>query len=182
MNNETPEPASQQVYVVDKLIDQARQLARAYREATGRPLPGVSGEIANHDAMQLLGLKPAPSGSSYDASGEGRWLTDIETPRSEARIQIKGRVLYKEKPSGQRIGQLKLDKEWEWVVLVLYDGDFQPNEIWAAARGDIEQLAAKSSQNRSRRGALSVASFRAIGELAWSAADGVIDAGVWSNS
>ena len=42
------------VYAVDKLIAQARQLAADYRRTTGKPLPGVSNEIALHDVLRLL--------------------------------------------------------------------------------------------------------------------------------
>ena len=45
-----------QVYSVDKLIEQARQLATDYKKMTGKPLPGVSNEIAEHDACKLLDL------------------------------------------------------------------------------------------------------------------------------
>ena len=77
------------VYSVDKLIAQARRLSAEYRKATGRPLGGVSGEIAEYDAARLMGLEicePKPGG--YDAIGQGK--------RAGIRVQIKGRAIFDE--------------------------------------------------------------------------------------
>ena len=49
------------VYAPEKLIAQARKLAADYRRAMGKPLPGVSNEIAEHDAIRLLKLEPRPA-------------------------------------------------------------------------------------------------------------------------
>ncbi len=58
------------VYSVDKLISEARRLAAEFRRTTGKPLPGVSGEIAEHDAARLLNLKLCDERSGgYDAIG-----------------------------------------------------------------------------------------------------------------
>lgn len=45
------------LYSVDKLIEQARQLATDFKKMTGKPLPGVSNEMAEHDAAKFLGLE-----------------------------------------------------------------------------------------------------------------------------
>ena len=42
------------IYAAEKLIAQARQLAAEYRRTMGKPLPGVSAEIAEYDAVRLL--------------------------------------------------------------------------------------------------------------------------------
>ena len=55
-------------YAADKLIAQARQLAAEYRRTMGKPLPGISSEIAEHDAVRLLGLEPkASQDAGWDA-------------------------------------------------------------------------------------------------------------------
>ena len=96
-------------------MSEARKLAVEYRRTTGKPLPGISGEIANYDAARLLDLElvkdNAPGG--YDAIGKGK--------REGRRVQVKGRAILDEKKSGQRIGQLKLEQDWDSVVLVLMD-------------------------------------------------------------
>ena len=132
------------VYSPDVLISQARKLAADYRRTLGKPLPGVGGEIALHDAIRLLGLEPRPA----------------EAPRG--------------------IGQLALDKPWDSVVLVLMDADYEPFEIYEAEREDILDYVGRSSNARSRRGALSVARFKIIGRLAWSREEG-LDPEVWDN-
>jgi hypothetical protein len=151
------------VYAVDKLIAQARTLAREYRAATGKPLPGVSTEIAEYDAARLLDLElcPTPRPGGYDAIGRGA--------RAGRRIQIKGRAIHDEKKSGQRIGQVKADQDWDSVVLVLLDSDYEPVEIYEADRAAVLGATGEGRDSkRSKRGALSVAKFRHIGERVWS--------------
>jgi hypothetical protein len=161
------------VYAADKLIAQARQLAAEYRRTMGKPLPGISNEIAEHDAVKLLGLEPLAEGleGGFDA---------IDPGRGNKRIQIKSRTLFDESKSGQRIGQMKLEKEWDSVVLVLMDEDYEPYEMYEAEREDILDSVGKSSSSRARRGAMSVARFKIIGRRVWSKENGV-EAELWDN-
>lgn len=160
------------VYAADKLIGQARQLAAEYRRTMGKPLPGISSEIAEHDAIRLLNLIPKTDDvGGYDA---------IDPERDNKRIQIKSRTIFDESKSGQRIGQVKLDQPWDSVLLVLMDEEYEPYEIYEAERDEIEEFMAKSSSSRAKRGALSVARFKAIGRLAWTQEDG-IEPEVWDN-
>lgn len=163
------------LYSVDKLIEQARKLAADYRKATGKPLPGVSIEIAEHDAARLLGLElcASPRKGGYDAIGQGE--------RDGQRIQIKGRAIFDEHRSGHRIGQLKIGQDWDSVVLVLMDEDYEPFEIYEAQRADVlDALAQSDGSKRSRRGALSVARFKIIGRLVWTRDRG-IEGEIWDN-
>lgn len=163
------------VYSVDKLIAEARRLATEFRRTTGKPLPGVSGEIAEHDAARLLNLellKTRPGG--FDAIGRGR--------RQGWRVQIKGRAIFDETRSGQRIGQLKMDQDWDSVMLVLMDDHYETFEIYEAEREEIEDaMAAAGSSSRRKRGAMSVARFRNIARLVWTREDGEISDELWSN-
>ncbi|MFQ5486895.1 MAG: hypothetical protein ACE5ET_00430 [Gammaproteobacteria bacterium] len=165
------------VYSVDKLIAEARRLAADYRRATGRPLAGVSSEVCQHDAARLLDLEicDSPMGG-YDALGKGE--------RAGKRIQIKGRAIFDERKSGYRIGQLKVDQEWDSVMLVLMDGNLEPFEIYEAEREDIladlEQAKAKGKR-RASRGAMSVARFKNIAHLVWTREHGVEDGDIWDN-
>ena len=160
------------VYAADKLIGQARQLAAEYRRTMGKPLPGISSEIAQHDAIRLLSLEPADAtAGGYDA---------IDPARGDKRIQIKSRTIFDESKSGQRIGQIKVEQPWDSVVLVLMDEEYQPYEIYEAERGELLEYIGKSSSGRSKRGALSVARFKIIGRLAWDAVNG-LEGEVWDN-
>ncbi|HQU15155.1 MAG: hypothetical protein B7Z66_05940 [Chromatiales bacterium 21-64-14] len=163
------------VYSVDKLIAQARQLAADYKRAMGKPLAGVSGEIAEYDAACLLDLELCQERrGGYDAIGRG--------PRDGLRFQIKGRAIFDEKKSGQRIGQLKVDQEWDRLLLVLLDENFETVEIYEAQREAVLEAAGSgASSRRSKRGAMSVARFKNIARLAWSRERGVEEDEVWDN-
>ena len=162
------------LYQVDKLMGEARRLAREYRLAMGKPLAGISAELAVHDAMRLMDLEAAPQGvGGYDALGAGR--------RAGKRIQIKGRAIFDESKGGQRLGQLKTEQEWDSVMLVLMDDNYDPVEIYEAEREDIMEAVEKSSSSRSKRGAVSVAKFKIIGRLVWSRDNDGEDDEVWDN-
>ncbi|GAB4359557.1 MAG: hypothetical protein Kow006_28790 [Gammaproteobacteria bacterium] len=174
MTEKTHKPAADSpgVYSVDKLIGEARKLAADYRRATGKPLPGVSAEIAVHDAARLLHLTLTPDAQGYDAIGSGE--------RDGRRIQIKGRVIFDEEKGGQRVGQLKNSEEWDSVMLVLMDEDYEPYEIYEAMREDLLEAQSASNSARAKRGAISVAKFKIIGELVWDRVSG-LGGEVWEN-
>lgn len=160
------------VYAENKLIGQARQLAAEYRRTMGKPLPGISNEIALHDAMRLLSLVPpeAPL-AGIDA---------IDPGRDSKHIQIKSRTIFDDTKSGQRIGQINVDQQWESVVLVLMDEEYEPYEIYEAERDELLEFIGKSSSSRAKRGALSVARFKIIGRLVWDR-EGGYEPEVWDN-
>ncbi len=163
------------VYSVEKLISEARRLAAEFRRTTGKPLPGVSGEIAEHDAARLLDLelcKDKPGG--YDAVGRGS--------RAGKHIQIKGRVIFDEDKAGQRVGQLKLEQDWDSVLLVVMDENYEPFEIFEAERDDIlDAMEDGGGSARKKRGAMTVARFKIIAHLVWTREEGVIEDEVWDN-
>ncbi|HEB96175.1 MAG TPA: hypothetical protein ENI96_07070 [Sedimenticola thiotaurini] len=160
------------VYAADRLIAQARQLAAEYRRTMGKPLPGISTEIALHDAIRLLRLEPlAQPAGGYDAT---------DPTRDHKRIQIKSRTIFDESRAGQRIGQIRVDQEWDAVVLVLMDEEYEPYEIYEAERDELLQYMEKSSSSRAKRGALSVARFKIIGRLVWTRENG-LEGEVWDN-
>jgi len=164
------------VYSVDKLITEARRIAAEYRRATGKPLAGVTSEVCQYDAARLLDLDLSQSGvnGGYDATGRGS--------REGQKFQIKGRAIFDESKSGQRIGQLKLEQEWDAVVLVLMDENLEPYEIYEAARDEIiAAIGDGTNSKRSKRGIMSVAKFKAIGHLAWCRENGTEDDELWEN-
>jgi len=164
------------LYSVDKLISEARRVAAEYRRATGKTLGGISGELAENDAARLLNLELNKAGQAgYNAVGKGT--------REGRRIQIKGRAIFDERKSGQRIGQLKLEQDWDSVMLVLMDEDFEPYEIYEAMRQDIvDSMEQAGASKRSNRGAMSVSRFRKLSELVWCRDQGEMgDDEVWDN-
>jgi hypothetical protein len=163
------------VYDLDKLIAETRRIAADYRRATGKSL-AVSSEIAKHDACVQLHLTPLNDDEvgGYDAIG-------AQAPWQEMRIQVKGRAIFDEGKSGQRVGQLKLDKEWDAVVLVLMDEDFKPFEMYLATRRAILDALAEDTSKRRNRGAMSVAKFKHVAQCVWTAREGLIQSDVWDN-
>ena len=161
------------LFAVDKLISEARRLAAEYRRTTGKSL-GISGEIAKHDACRLLDLKLCEEQQGFDAMGLGE--------RDGKRIQIKGRAIFNEAKGGQRIGKLKIDQEWDSIVLVLMDEDFEPYEIYEVDREEIMQDINKAGKSkRAKRGVMSVARFKNVGHLAWTREEGMIKDEIWDN-
>lgn len=146
------------IVAVGKLINQVKVIAKEYRELTGRPL-GITGEVAEYEAAQLLGLELSDvRHAGYDAI------------RSDGtRIQIKGRVLFETSKPGQRIGRIRLDHEWDSVMLVILDADFSPLEIYEAPRAKVkEALTVPGSRARNERGSLGISKFKSIAEFVWS--------------
>lgn len=142
------------------LLAEVKSLAREYYELTGKPL-GVTGEIAEYEAARILNLELSPARQTgYDA---------IRTsPGGDQRLQIKGRRLATSSNPGHRLGAIDLDKEWDAVVLVLLDENFDSTVIYEADRKAVEEaLLAPGSKARNVRGQLSVSKFRSIGQQIW---------------
>ncbi len=162
------------LYSVDKLISEARRIAAEYRRTTGKPL-GISAEIARHDACHYLELDAQEDAVGYDAVG-------LSGERKNCRFQIKGRAIFDEKKGGQRIGQIKMDQDWDKILLVLMNEEFETTEIYEASRQEIlDDIDETGTTNRSKRGAMSVARFKRMAHLAWSDAEGLIDDELWDN-
>lgn len=162
------------LYSVDKLISEARRIAAEFRRTTGKPL-GISAEIACHDACVFLDLEANEDSVGYDATG-------LKGERQGLRFQIKGRAIFDEKKGGQRLGQIKVEQDWDKILLVLMDEDFETTEIYEASRDDIlEDINEITSSNRNKRGAMSVARFKRLSHLVWSREEGLIEDEVWNN-
>lgn len=161
------------IYSIDKLMHETRQLAARYRQTTGTTLP-VTGEIARFDAAKALNLQLLEDSSlAYDAIGRDS--------REGQRIIIKGRALFDEsRSSTPRIGQINPQQDWDSVVLVLFDETYQPLEIYEASKIDIEEALSGRDSKRKKRGAMSVAQFKIIGKMVWTADHGD-ETEIWDN-
>lgn len=132
-------------------------VARRYRELTGKPL-GVAGEVGELIAAQLLGLQLSDARQpGYDAiAPDGR------------RIQIKTRCIRDRRKPGQQIGSINIQHDWDTVVLLILNPDYEPLAAFEAPRDRIvEALLHPGSKARNERGALSVSKFRSIGRQVW---------------
>jgi hypothetical protein len=141
------------------ILEAAKDVAFRFKNLTGKPL-GITGEIAEFSAAKLLDLKLAEARQAgYDAvDSTGR------------KIQIKGRCLPEKPAAGQRLGSIRLDHEWDSVLLVLLDQRFEVFEMWEAGRPAVEKaILAPGSKARNKRGALSVGKFKQIGIRVWPA-------------
>lgn len=147
---------------VMEILHEAKRLAQRYRHATGKPL-GITGEVAEYEAARILGLKLTPARQAgYDAIEERQG--------SEHRLQIKGRCVLPNCKPGQRLGSIDIGQEFESVLLVLLDENFDATAIYEADRQNVlAALSTPGSKARNERGALGVAKFKAIGRLRWRA-------------
>jgi hypothetical protein len=139
------------------ILAQAKKLAQEYRVVTGKPL-GITGEVAEYEAARLLGVQLTPARhAGYDATdSEGR------------RFQIKGRCLLPGCKPSQRLGSIDIDKEFDAVLMVLVDENFDAFEIYEAKPEPVvAALIAPGSKARNERGALSVRVFKKIGRRVW---------------
>ncbi len=158
------------VYSIDKLMTEARRLAREYRAATGKTLP-ISAEIAVNDAISLLGLKPAENATSgHDAV--------MHYGEQELKVQVKGRAILNNNRGGHRLGKLKPEQDWDAIILVIMDEDYESREMYFA---DRETVIPASAETHNKRGSISLARFKNIGRLIWTAENGIEDEGYWSN-
>ena len=147
--------------LVGEIITKAKEVARSYYMLTGRPL-GITGEIAEYEAARLLELDLSEvRNSCYDATKlhDGKLI----------HYQIKGRCVTENANPGQRIGRIKLNCEWDAILLVLLNEFFEPFEIHEASRMIVEEtLKVPGSKARNERGALGVRKFKSIAKVVWS--------------
>ena len=152
--------ASPEKQEIAQLLKQIKTLANHYQQLTGRPLE-ITGEIGEFTAIDLLALEIAPVRTpGYDASEviDGK----------EIKYQIKTRCIPRGKRLTQRMGQIKFNHEWDAVLFVRLDLNFEPLGIWEASRADMQKaLEMPGSISRNERGALGVNKFISIAKPRW---------------
>lgn len=144
---------------ISTILNSVRNLAIRYYKETGKPL-GVTGEMAEFEAATILGLQLCSARQEgYDA------LRTVGTPR---RIQIKGRRLLESSKPGHTLGKIRIEKDWDSVMLVLLDESYRAIEIHEALKpAIIAALQKPGSRARNERGALAVSKFKSIGTCIW---------------
>ncbi len=146
---------------IKTILATVRPLAAEYYRLTGKPL-GVTGEIAEYVAAELLGLKLA------DARAQG-----YDAMRGTERIQIKGRAYGADANPSQRISRIKLDAPCDTVLLVLLDNaTLEPREMWEAPYAAVCACLSKPGSKARERGALGVPAFKKIARRVWPRAEG----------
>lgn len=143
-----------------EILREAKKLAQEYRALTGKPL-GITGEVAEYEAARIFGLElTLARQAGYDAIEKSNGII--------RRLQIKGRCLLPNCKPGQRLGSIEVKKDWDAVLMVLLDQNFDAVEIHEAQRAAvITALSAPGSKARNERGALGINKFKAIGTLRW---------------
>jgi hypothetical protein len=116
---------------------------------------GVTGEIAEYVAAEILGLILVPARTTgYDAL------------RGTERIQIKGRA-YGPNSARQRMSRIKTDAACDIVLLVLLDNaTLEPREMWEVPFSSVAACLAGPGKARAR-GALGVNEFKRVALRVW---------------
>jgi spore coat polysaccharide biosynthesis protein SpsF (cytidylyltransferase family) len=143
-----------------EILREVKKLGQEYRSLTGKPL-GITGEVAEFEAAKILNLQLTTARQAgYDA---------IELSNgSRRKLQIKGRCVLEDSKRSQRVGRIKVDAEFDAVLLVLLDQNFDATVIYEADRGPvIAALIAPGSKARNEKGALAVSKFKAISRVRW---------------
>jgi len=145
---------------VMKVLHKAKRLAQRYRQLTGKPL-GITGEVAEYEAARILGVKLTPArNTGFDATEKKNG--------SLRRLQIKSRCLLPNCKPGQRLGSIDIEKEFDAVLMVLLDENFDATAIYEAERkAVIKAIKEPGSKSRNERWAFGVNKFKAIGKLRW---------------
>jgi hypothetical protein len=145
---------------VREILTAVKSLAAEYYQLTGKPL-GVTGEVAEYVAAQLLSLELTPPRTEgYDAIRR--------TNGRVQRIQIKGRAFAADANRNQRVGTIKRGAPCDSVLLVLLDNHtLEPQEIWEAGYSVIEQRLSVPGSRARERGSLGVREFKKLAERVW---------------
>lgn len=143
-----------------ELLGQAKILAQRYRALTKKPL-GITGEVAEFEAARLLGLDLTEARhAGYDATEVREGAT--------WRVQIKGRCVSSLREAKGRLGAIDITKEFDSVMLVLLDFEFEALAIYESPRASVvERLNRPGSKARNERFSLGIAQFKSIATLRW---------------
>jgi len=155
------------LYDMEKLYTETRSIAARFRHTMGKNIGGITSELAAYDAARLLGLELCSEQEvGYNAVGAKNY--------SGQKILVKGRAIFKDQKSRQRLGQIKLNVNWDLILLVLLDDSFEPQEIYLATHAEIAEILG-DKEGVKKKGPISVAKFKAISQLVWCSTEGLVD-------
>lgn len=117
--------------------------------------------MAEFEAARLLGLElTAARQAGYDATE----VCDGATWR----VQIKGRCVPSLREAKGRLGAIDITKEFDSVMLVLLDFEFEALAIYEAPRAAVvERLSKPGSKARNERFSLGIPQFKSIAKVRW---------------
>jgi hypothetical protein len=145
---------------IEEILAAAKALAIEYYQLTGKPL-GVTGELAEYVAAQVLRLKLVPPRTpGHDATRRRKGSVEC--------IQIKGRAFKSGK--SQKLGKFNIKVPCDTAMMVLLDiTTLDPREIWEAPfSAVIKRLGVPGSKARDR-GVLTVGDFKRFGKRVFAA-------------
>ena len=142
---------------LQQILDEAKALAIRYKNLTGKPL-GITGEIGEFTASILLNIELCDARQAgYDGIRNGT-----------EKIQIKSRCA--DKLTGHRVGKISTKDEFDYLVFVWLDEQFEPKAIYEATRNDVLiELNEPGSTARNVRGQLSARKLISISKEIWKA-------------
>jgi hypothetical protein len=140
---------------IENILERSKELAIEYKKLTGRPL-GITGEIGEFTAAKLLNLKLTEARQAgYDAIDD-----------KKEKIQIKTRCL--DQIKGYRLGKLSMNQEWDSVIFVHLNHEYEPVSIHKAYRKEVlMELERPGSKTRNERGLLGIRKFLSISKEIW---------------
>lgn len=142
-----------------EILPDIKRLAQEYKLLTGRPL-GVTGEVAEIEVTHLLGLTLAdvrqPGFDAYEYIGTRK-----------VRYQIKGRCSGDGASKSQRLSRLRVETEWDALLVAQLDSALQVQSIYEVSRDRIERALTSSNSKALARGALSLSVAKRLGFLRW---------------
>jgi len=142
------------IYSQTILMQKTRELARDYLKSTGEVLP-ISTHLAKFDIMHLLNFKnPITKEVGVDLIGVGSLL--------DQKIQIKSRLINETSKTRPMVGQININANWEHILLVIYNSEYAPQEIYILSKSALVQ-----EQKSHPKSLISVAKFKAIGIKCW---------------
>ena len=149
------------VQELQNLLAEAKRIAKRFYQLTGKPL-GVTGEVAEFEAANLLGLELAPAReAAIDATKrvDGKIIT----------FQIKGRAVNPKKRYVGRVSKMKLEPRFDKALLVLIDKQtYETLEIWQTDYELVrERLKRPGSKARNERASLGISQFKSISKQVW---------------
>jgi hypothetical protein len=152
--------SAEKKHAIKALLKQAKSIAVEYYKLTSKPL-GVTGEIAEYEAAEKLGLTLVEARSpAVDAYREANGKKEL--------FQIKGRAVSPLDRYRGRVSKIK-DGDYQAVLLVLLDkASLDTIEIWRAERTEvIRRLDHPGSKSRNDRRSMGIAQFKSVANKIW---------------
>lgn len=144
---------STQYKQVEALLKEAKTLAIQYRNLSGKSL-GITAEVAEFEASQKLKCSICPARTA------GHDLIDCEG----LKVQVKGRVIPDNR--SHRVPNIlknTLEKPWDYVVLVLFDDQYNVTGFYKADERTVEEeLNKERPKGGQKRRDMPVSDFIAI--------------------